>query len=85
MIEEETINSLLTGPPKATLNRRAQSYADFHHAVEAVLGPQAEGGKEKQGKAKTEDEKKVVNELDFEDWYEHVEDRLLEASHERYR
>ena len=82
MIEEEIVNPLLRGPPTATLSRRAQSYSDFHYAVEAVLGPRAEREK---GKAKSEDAKKVLNELDFEDWYEQVEDGLLEASYDRYR
>ena len=80
--EEEAVNPLLEGPPKATLSRRAQSYADFHHAVEAVLGSRAEGGT---GKAKTEDDKWIQNDLDVEDWYDEVEDGLLEASHDRYK
>ena len=82
LIEEETVNPLLSGPPKATLARRAQSYADFHYAVEAVLGSPAEG---KQGKSKSEDDKGILNELNFEDWYELVEEGLVEASHEKYR
>ena len=82
LVEEEVINPLLEGPPKATLSRRAQSYADFHHAVEAVLGPEVERRKEK---ANVEDDKRILNDLDFEDWYDEVEDGLLEASHDRYK
>jgi len=82
-----------TGPPKATLARRAQSYSDFHHAVKAVLGP-ADGGKiESTQKAKRKsrdaedskiEEAAFESELDFANWYDELERELLESSHDHY-
>lgn len=68
----------VSGPPKATLNRRAQSYTDFHHAVRAVLGADSKSAGEPNGKADTE----IKNDLDFGAWYQGLEDELLEASHD---
>ena len=61
--------------------RRAQSYSDFHYAVQAVLDPDAKG------KAKAEeksDDEAIKDDLEFMDWYERYEYRLLEASLDKY-
>ena len=73
------------GPPEATLIRRAQSYSDFHDAVKAVLGQDASvQGKEKsRGHEKYEDTV-IKSELDFADWYNGLEQRLLDSSHNDY-
>ena len=80
------------GPPKATLKRRAQSYTDFHYAVNAVL---------KEGRAlershtpisKSTDDLETVSvledglrtDLDFADLYQGLEDALLDSSHDEY-
>ena len=81
----------LTGPPKATLKRRAQSYSDFHYAVEAVLGKEALP----KSKNKTTEELpqkqdldsqglKIQGELEFEHWYSELEHGLLDSSHDEY-
>ena len=78
LIGAENGNSNFTGkdkgPPKATVARRAQSYTDFHYAAKAVL----------KGNGKREEDKGIQNELDFADWYETLENDLLEASHDPY-
>lgn len=67
------------GPPPATVAKRAQSYADFHYAVQAVLG------QDEQPKSKTESsETEIVSDLDFADWYNDLENQLLDSSHNNY-
>jgi len=72
----------IKSPPKATLSRRAQSYSDFHYAVRAVLEP--DGAAQGKGKKETEGVK-VKTDLDFGDWYQGLEEELLEASHSDYK
>ena len=70
----------IKGSPKAILSRRAQSYADFHYAVKAVLDPSSiSTGKGKHEKADIKDD------LDFSEWYDTLEHDLLEASHSDYK
>ena len=64
-------------PPKASLSRRAQSYTDFHHAVRAVLRTEAASS------GKKSDE--IKDDFEFSEWYQNIEDDLLEASHIDYR
>lgn len=66
------------GPPKATLIRRAQSYTDFHYAARAVLKGT---GREETGKHA----KGIQNEMEFADWYDSLENELLEASHDQFK
>ena len=73
--EEEVL-----GPPKATLSRRAQSYTDFHHAVRAVL--QTESASEDRDSKKADN---IKDDLGFNEWYQNIEEDLLEASHIDYR
>ena len=70
----------IKGPPKATLSRRAQSYSDFHYSVRAVLEPEWPA----RGKSKKEAEG-VKDDLSFSDWYQCLEEELLEASHGDYK
>ncbi|KAL9577266.1 MAG: hypothetical protein Q9203_007527, partial [Teloschistes exilis] len=67
-------------PPKATVNRRAQSYSDFHHAVTSIFG--ADSIREDERKDK--DAGNIKDDLDFADWYDGIEDDLLDASHDEY-
>lgn len=82
-----------TGPPKATLERRAQSYSDFHDTVKAVLSP-ANGRKTesaqkwsqslKEDKGTKPKETEIQSELDFTGWYNELERGLLDSSHDEY-
>ncbi|KAL9576244.1 MAG: hypothetical protein Q9212_007262, partial [Teloschistes hypoglaucus] len=67
-------------PPKATLNRRAQSYSDFHHAVTSILGTDSFPERERKDK----DAGNIKDDLEFADWYDSIEDDLLDASHDEY-
>jgi hypothetical protein len=71
---------VIRGPPTATLSRRAQSYSDFHYAVQAVLEP---GSKDKEKEKKEVPE--IKDEFSFDDWYQDLEEELHEASHDEYR
>ena len=77
----------MDGPPKATLSRRAQSYSDFHDAVKAVLGQDVAS----KGTTKEEPydenkigEKDLTSDLDFVEWYNGLEQELLDSSHDNY-
>ena len=73
------------GPPEATLIRRAQSYTDFHDAVKAVLGQDASvQEKEKSGGHDKHENIVIKSELDFADWYNDLEQELLDSSHNDY-
>ena len=72
-------------PPEATLIRRAQSYSDFHDAVKAVLGHDASfQEKEKSGGHENYEDVVIKSELDFADWYNDLEQELLDSSHNDY-
>lgn len=68
-----------TGPPDATVTRRAQSYSDFHYAVSSVLGAEDDVSKKDKDK-----EVEITNDLDFVNWYCGLEHDLLESSHGDY-
>ena len=73
------------GPPEATLIRRAQSYSDFHDAVKAVLGQDASvHGKDESGGHEKHEDITIKSELDFADWYNDLEQELLDSSHNDY-
>ncbi|KAL8710472.1 MAG: hypothetical protein Q9220_004904 [cf. Caloplaca sp. 1 TL-2023] len=78
----ETLSSPLkdAGPPRATLTRRAQSYSDFHHAATAVLDQDITSIKAR-GRRSIEN---IQDDLGFADWFDALEDDLLDASHEEY-
>jgi hypothetical protein len=59
-------------------SRRAQSFSDFFH----VAKTQARKNGKKSHQRSLE---KVKTELDFQDWYKDVEERLLDASLEEYQ
>ncbi|KAL8883437.1 MAG: hypothetical protein Q9215_008231 [Flavoplaca cf. flavocitrina] len=67
-------------PPKATLTRRAQSYSDFHDAAKAVLDTEHSPGREK-GNGEYQS---IKDDLEFMNWYDDLENDLLDASHEQY-
>ncbi|KAF2851199.1 Sec34-domain-containing protein [Plenodomus tracheiphilus IPT5] len=68
----------LTGPPPATVARRATSYSDFYTVVRAHLSK--ERALERR---KSRDD--IATELEFAEWYGGVNEELLEASHDEYR
>ncbi|KAF2500787.1 Sec34-domain-containing protein [Lophium mytilinum] len=68
-----------TGPPKATVARRAKSYSDFYDAVRAHI--KKEKGLEREKRREREE---LKTELDFGEWYGGVGEELLDASHEEY-
>lgn len=77
----ETIEEVIeknNGPPQATVARRAKSYSDFYNVVRAHLK------KEKELEKKTS-HVNISNELDFAEWYDGINEELLEASHEEYK
>ena len=65
-----------TSPPKATIARRAQSYTDFHHAARAWLRNSNDSSK------KTP---QIKDELQFAEWYESIEEGLLEAGQNEFK
>jgi len=76
-----------TGPPEATLKRRAQSYSDFHDTVKAVLGKEAalrENDERVHVEKLVAKKEALESELDFVDWYHHLEQELLISSHDDY-
>ncbi|KAL1303344.1 hypothetical protein AAFC00_006743 [Neodothiora populina] len=85
-LDEEV--SLLDGPPEATLARRAQSYTDFHHALLANTN-KTKAKKLHHGRKTSLDfasahGSSLRSDLEFADWYMHLEDELLEESHRDY-
>lgn len=75
-----------SGPPEATLKRRAQSYSDFHDAVKSVLGKDRGAKENEEGKVKfhRESEAGIETELDFANWYHGLEHDLLDSSSDDY-
>ncbi len=77
----------VAGPPQATLSRRAQSYSDFHDVVKAVLGHDVVSKGTSKDTIKENEkikEEEITSELDFADWYNGLEHKLLESSHDDY-
>ena len=77
----------MDGPPKATLSRRAQSYSDFHDAVKAVLGQDVAPTRIARDEPHDEHkigEKDINSDLDFVEWYNGLEQELLDSSHDDY-
>ncbi len=87
---EVVLEEDLSGPPKATLNRRAQSYTDFHHAARAVLpeGELHDGWNfDNMGldlEVKKSREPAIADDTTFARWYQNIENELLESSHDDY-
>ena len=81
----------LPSPPQATLKKRAQSYTDFHYAVRAVLGKEQKGVERSKSVSRLSDrnqrslvEDVVETDLDFADWYNTIEQSLLDSSHDEF-
>lgn len=72
-----------TGPPEATLARRAKSYSDFYHVVRAQITKDAKKAKEERGAEMLAPT--MRGGLDFEKQFEGLEDDLLEASQEEFQ
>lgn len=79
-----------SGPPEATLKRRAQSYTDFHHATRAVLDKRKTPEREKpiadalQLESGKNEEANISDDIDFAEWYQELEHELLDSSHGDY-
>lgn len=58
--------------------RRAQSFSDFLHAAQSQA-------RKSDTKSKNKASEKVKTELDFQGWYQNVEEKLLDASLEEYQ
>jgi conserved oligomeric Golgi complex subunit 3 len=69
-----------TGPPEATVARRAKSYSDFYDIVQAHLRKERVLEKRKR-LSRTE----IKTDLEFGEWYYGVSEELLDASHEQYK
>ncbi|KAF2129826.1 Sec34-domain-containing protein [Dothidotthia symphoricarpi CBS 119687] len=67
----------LTGPPPATVARRAKSYSDFYSVVRAHL-------KKEKALERKKSQEHLASEIDFAAWYGGVNEDLLEASHAEY-
>ncbi|KAF2869167.1 Sec34-like family-domain-containing protein [Massariosphaeria phaeospora] len=74
--EEAVVKS--HGPPPATVARRAKSYSDFYQVVRAHL-------KKEKGLERKKSRENISDELEFSEWYSHVNGELLEASHAEYK
>lgn len=75
-------NPLSSGPPEATIARRAKSYSDFYDAATSYLTKETKGAKSKDN----------VEALVFKSTprtrgvrFERLEDDLLDASHEEFQ
>jgi hypothetical protein len=75
-------NSVLKGPPEATLARRAKSYSDFYDVAVSYLGraPQVEKPRDVFENSEVRTGTSIV-----ENQYEECEDDLLDASQEEYQ
>ena len=70
------------GPPKATVARRAQSYSDFHWAIQATF---SSGHKTIPRRAShTLIDTAITNEANFIDWYQAVEKELVDIGDDEY-
>ncbi|SMQ55290.1 unnamed protein product [Zymoseptoria tritici ST99CH_1A5] len=74
-----------SGPPKASIARRAQSYSDFYHVVNARLKKDAALKRKKSLEIKDNTSKRLGGEIQFESDFAAVESRLLDDSHWEYQ
>ena len=89
---EAVLEEKCSGPPQATVKRRAQSYSDFHHAVTTVLGMDERRRRHNSTthspkydeKTRQNLEHAVQDDLDFADLYSELEPSLLESSYDEY-
>ena len=77
-IVEET--EKLTGPPPATIARRAKSYSDFYDVLRDHIRKER-----RLGKSRRRSREDIKTELQFGDWYGGKSKGLLDASHEEYK
>ena len=78
-------------PPQATIARRAKSYGDFYDVVRGYL--KSEGEREDEvispeldidWKSNKTSSAKVSTEIEFYNWYNGLEDELVQAGNEEY-
>ena len=70
------------GPPKATIARRAQSYSDFHWAIQATFGPEHKAPRKRRSQVLIRDT--IKSETDFLNWYQEAEERVLNGGDDEY-
>lgn len=80
---EPLLEEVNTGTPEATVKRRANSYSDFHYAATAVLGKQTDM-KRKNEVTDGKPNEEIRTEIDFVEWYQQLENDVLESSQEQY-
>ena len=73
------------GPPKASVARRAQSYSDFYDVVTSYAKKGRSIERKKSWDSQDHDKGARYEELDFDDEFAQLEDRLLEESHAGYQ
>ena len=77
-VPEEAEN--VTGPPPATIARRAKSYSDFYDVVRAHIKRE-----HRLEKSRRKSREEIKTELQFETWFGGKSRVLLDASHEEYK
>lgn len=77
-------SALISGPPSATIARRAQSYSDFHDAVVAHTKRERKLQRKRSLENTLRFEESLQSDLDFATWYTTIDEELLEQSHEEY-
>ncbi|KAL9078608.1 MAG: hypothetical protein Q9157_002491 [Trypethelium eluteriae] len=70
----------LTGPPPATIARRAKSYSDFYNVVRDHMKKEHRAGKSRRRSREC-----IKSELQFASWYGGKSNALVDASHEEYK
>ena len=73
------------GPPKARVARRAQSYSDFYDVVTSYEKKERKVARKKSWDSQDHSKGVRHEELDFDDEFALLEDRLLEESHAGYQ
>lgn len=81
-IEEDNAWS---GPPKASVSRRARSYEDFYHAVNAYSKREAVLKRQKSLNIRQDSIPRASAELEFEDEFAALEEQLVDDSHWGYQ
>lgn len=72
-----------SGPPPATLARRAKSYSDFYDVVRDHI--RKEYKQERTVHKKRARQHLIRTDVDFGAWYNDIKADLLDASHEEYQ
>ena len=81
------------GPPEATVTRRAKSFGDFYDVVRSYMKVEEEREDEvmslvmdleKKPKKRKKSSKEIESEIEFYDWYNGLEDKLVQAGNDEF-